>query len=238
MFRNFIFLFSFYAAMIRITPFYFQIKKYEKANNKELLLKEMQKVNNFWGSHILKSAHVTVDVTGLEKLPKEACLYVCNHQGNFDIPVITATLDRQFGFITKSPLKKVPILSHWITAVGGLYINRDNPRESLKTIQEGIEKIQNGFSIFIFPEGTRSKKQSMNEFKKGSMRLAVKTKAPIVPITIQDSYKRFEEQNKVTPGVIKLTIHDPIDTASLSREELKHINETVEEIIKSGIEND
>jgi len=235
MFKNFIFLFRIYAAILSITPFYFKIKKYEKANNKELLLKEMVNVNNYWGRHILRSAGVTVDVTGLEKLPDVACVYVCNHQGNFDIPVITATIDKQFGFITKDSLSKVPILSHWITAVGGLYMNRDNPRESLKTIQEGIEKIKNGFSIFIFPEGTRSRQHDMGEFKKGSMRLAIKTKVPIVPITINDSYKRFEEQNKVTSGVISLTIHDPIDTASLSKEELKDINETVEAIIKSGL---
>ena len=235
MFKNFIFLFRIYAAIISITPFYFKIKKYEKANNKELLLKEMVNVNNYWGRHILRSAHVTVDVTGLEKLPDVACVYVCNHQGNFDIPVITATIDKQFGFITKDSLSKVPILSHWITAVGGLYMNRDNPRESLKTIQQGIEKIKNGFSIFIFPEGTRSRQHDMGEFKKGSMRLAIKTKAPIVPITINDSYKRFEDQNQVTPGVITLTIHDPIDTSSLSKEELKGINETVEAIIKSGL---
>ncbi len=235
MLKNLIFGIKVYIALFKITPFYNRIKKYKKEGNVELQLKEMQKVNNYWGTMITDYAKINIITEGLEKLPTVPALYVSNHQSNFDIPSIAGALPRQFGFIAKSSLAKVPILSHWITAVGGIFIDRDDPRQSLRAIQEGIEKINNGFSIIIFPEGTRSHKQEMADFKKGSMRLAVKSKAPIVPITIIDSYKHFEETGVVTGGDTRIIIHDPIDTSTASKEELKHINETVENIIREGL---
>ena len=109
---------------------------------------------------------------------------------------------------------------------------------SLQTINDGAELLKQGFSLVIFPEGTRSHCAEMGEFKAGSLKLATKAKVPIVPVTISGTYHFFEETGAITWGVhVDVIIHEPIDTANLSRAELAELPEKVEGTIRNGLES-
>ena len=97
-------------------------------------------------------------VYGEENIPSEGPVcYVSNHQGYCDIPCyFTALRKIQFGFVAKDDLEKVPKYGDWIKRVRSSMIKRGDPRASLKAILEGIEYIEQGFSMLIFPEGTRA----------------------------------------------------------------------------------
>ena len=90
--------------------------------------------------------------------------------------------------------------------------------------------------MLIFPEGTRSKGPEMGEFKKGAMKLATKPKVPIIPVSINNSWKCFEEEGRMKGADIGIIIHPPIETKDLSKEEEKHLSYRVEEIIRGGVE--
>lgn len=210
-------------------------KKMKRQGEEEKAEKFLHSTVFYWAKQVLKKAGVKVKARGVENVPDGACCFVANHQGNFDILAILAAIDKPMGFIAKKEMAKIPLISRWMRNIRCVFIDRKNVRESLKAINEGTNNLKNGYSMVIFPEGTRSKSHNIGEFKKGSLKMATKAKVPIVPITIDGSYKIFEEHNGwLRKGEIKLTIEKPIYLEKLSQEEQKNLSEIVKaEIVKN-----
>ncbi|KGN02521.1 acyl-phosphate glycerol 3-phosphate acyltransferase [Clostridium novyi A str. 4570] len=217
----------------------FSKKKYNSMKGKgqiEEAQKLLNKVVKEWAQGILDKAGVTVKAEGLENIPDEACCFIANHQGDFDIVTILATIDKPMGFIAKKEMEKLPIISWWMKQMQCVFMDRQNVREALKSINQGSENMKNGQSMVIFPEGTRSKSSTMGEFKKGSLKMATKAKVPIVPITLDGTYKIFEENNgKIKSGEVKLVVGEPIYIENLSREDQKNISEIVKNRIAKNL---
>lgn len=178
---------------------------------------------------ILWSLRVKVVVEGREKIPQEgsSVCFVANHQSMLDIPTVLAALRIWAGFITKAELKKVPILNAWIASMHSVYIDRKSNRSSLQAILKGVENIKNGIPMFIFPEGTRSKTGELGKFKNGSLKLATKAKAIIVPITLDGTRLAFEQKKGIRKIVVHVTVADPIPTADLDEEQQKELADVV-----------
>lgn len=210
------------------------IRLLEKKSPKEAEAYAYRRAQNI-AKYVLKVTKTNMEVSGIENIPKENCVFIANHQAIFDGFALLAYIDKPFGFIAKKEIQKIPLVNSWIKSIGSIYLNRESPRESIKTIQEGVEKINEGYSIMIFPEGTRSLKSKMNPFKKGSMKLAIKSKALIVPITIDGTYNVLEVGRKVTGNEIKMVIHKPINVNSLSKEEEQDLGEYVQNIIEQEL---
>lgn len=185
---------------------------------------------------VVKATGSKVEVRGQDKIPEEACVFIANHQSIVDILVLLGYVNKPMGFVAKIETKKLPIISGWMKWIHCVFIDRSNPREGLKAINEGIENVKKGHSMAIFPEGTRSKADKMGEFKKGSMRLAVKSHAPIVPVTIDGSYKLLEGNNyKIKPTRVIVTIHDPVSIEDFGEREQGKLAEAIKETIESSL---
>lgn len=215
-------------------------RKYNNLKNQgkdEEAEKFVNEVVFYWANQVLKKAGVKLEVNGLENVPEEACCFVANHQGNFDILAILAAINKPMGFIAKKELKKTPIISQWMKNIRCVFIDRENVRESVKAINQGIENLKSGYSMVIFPEGTRSKGRDIGEFKKGSLKMATKANAPIVPVTIDGSYKIFEENNGwLKKGEIRVIVGKAIYLENLSKEEEKNLAEIVKNEIAKNIQ--
>ncbi|MCR5135407.1 MAG: 1-acyl-sn-glycerol-3-phosphate acyltransferase [Clostridiales bacterium] len=191
-----------------------------------------------WGNHLKKSFDIDITVEGKENLPAEGpVVYICNHQSFADIPVLCAVLDTvQFAFVARENLKQVPIYGTWMRRIRSVMIKREDPRAALRAISEGVDLIKEGFSLLIFPEGTRAKCSQMAEFKAGSIKLATKPGVPIIPVSINGSYECFETtevfRGKCPVGVI---IHPAIETAGISRQEEKALTGKVQKIVFDGL---
>ena len=85
-----------------------------------------------------------------------AVLFIGNHTSYYDIIVTYPLMQRPTGYIAKKEMKKIPFLSWWMYFVNCIFINRDNPRDGLKSVLKAVEMIENGISIFLFPEGTKT----------------------------------------------------------------------------------
>jgi len=165
-------------------------------------------ITNNWAKFTLFTAGIEISVKGLENIPesKTGFVIVSNHQGNFDIPVIMAALPLAAGFIAKQEIAKFPFISSWMRALDCLFINRNRPRESGKKIFDRIR--QKGKNpIFLFPEGTRSKGPEMGLFKTGSLKLIYQNNSNILPVTINGSYKCFENQNAIKSSTVEVYFH-------------------------------
>ena len=182
---------------------------------------------------ILASLGGRVTVQGLEHLPeheKRLCI-IANHQSVVDIPLIVGFLPVLTGFIAKQELTKNPIIILWREALNCGYIDRKNPRSQVRAIIDGAKRIQEGHPLLIFPEGTRSRSERFGEFKPGSVKLATRAKAVIIPVTIQNTFRLFERKSGLRRVPVGLVVHAPITTADLDEQELKSLPSRVRDIL-------
>ncbi|MBE6033173.1 MAG: 1-acyl-sn-glycerol-3-phosphate acyltransferase [Clostridiales bacterium] len=200
---------------------------------KEEDLPEINQVVQDWGNRLLKLAGVTCHVEGLENIPKDrAVLFTSNHQGNFDIPLMITKLGTTNPLVAKISLEHLPFISKWMKLFDCLFIDRGNARQSLNVFSKAEKIIEEGRSVIIFPEGTRSRQDEAGEFKEGAFKIATKTGAPVVPVAINGSYKVMEANGFwIRPAEVKITVLPAIETASLSKEEMKHLGLRVRTMI-------
>lgn len=191
-----------------------------------------------WAQYVAKVTGTQVEVRGLEKIKdKSPVVIIANHQGIMDIPAIYGFIPKNISFVSKVEIAKIPILSDWMRLLQCTFMNRKSPRDSVKAIHDAADGVKKGYSQVIFPEGTRSKGGPHREFKPGSFKLAFLSGAPILPVTIQGTYKVYEERKKISRGSkVVLTVHDPVKTDGLSKEELAQIPAKVEKIVCAPLE--
>ncbi len=162
-----------------------------------------------------------VHVEGLEYLPKgtsKICI-MSNHQGFWDIPALFGYLPISFGFVAKHTLAKIPLVGTWCKALRCVFIDRKNARSSIAAIKQGVKSIEEGYPIAIFPEGTRSQStQKMGEFRAGSMKLATRSGALIVPVSIYGTAAIWEERKIRQSRKIHMRIHAPIDSSQYEKD--------------------
>jgi 1-acyl-sn-glycerol-3-phosphate acyltransferase len=179
-----------------------------------------------------------VDVRGIENIPKDQpVLFVGNHRSYFDIILNYSILPPLMGFVSKIEIKKVPILAQWMVNMNCLFLDRSSPKEGLKMIHDGVEKLNQGISIFIFPEGTRAKSDdAMAEFKGGSLKMAEKAKVPIVPVAINNTSALLEDHfPAVKKAHVIIEYCEPVYLENLDKEEKKFLAKNVHDIIEQKV---
>jgi len=212
-----------------------KLKRIKKNQGQEAAIDYCAKVGEDFSKFVMnKVLKVKLEVVGKENIPKEACCFIGNHTSMLDVPILIESVGKAMGFIAKKETMKNPLLAIWVREYVCVALDRENAREAIKSIREGAENIKNGYSMAIFPEGTRSKDGKLLEFKKGSLKLATMAKAPIVPVTIEGAYKVLDGKNK-EHDTIKVTFSEPIYTDNLTREEEKGLMDKVRGIIAQNL---
>lgn len=238
MFRTVIWFIYFWLHLILILPSLWKVKRLARegktAEHDALVFQIVQK----WAKSLLRLAGASIRVVGEENIPpNEAVVFISNHQGNFDIPILLGFLDKPKAFIAKVEILKMPLIRTWMKHMKCVFMDRSDIRQSLKTISEAAKYLEDGYSMVIFPEGTRSKGEKMGEFKPGSFKLALKAGSPIVPVTIRGSYKLMERQGFIIkPAQVEVIISQPIPTSGLSKDQGSLLPEQVREIIQRNLQ--
>lgn len=189
-----------------------------------------------WAFRVVAFLSGTKVITvGEENVPKDkAVLYVGNHRSFYDIILTYPKVPRPTGYVAKKEMLKVPLLSVWMKYLHCLFLDRDNIKEGLKTILQAIEMVKSGISVCIFPEGTRNKTaDTFLPFHDGSFKIAEKSGAPIIPMTIVNSAAVFEDHfPKIKKATVVIEYGKPIYLNEMSREEKKVIGATVKAVIE------
>ena len=163
---------------------------------------------------LCKLARVKIKVNNKDLMPNEDVIIVTNHISNFDPMVVMKTYHRKKIYcITKYGNLKIPLCGPYIYKAGFIPINRENPKEGVKAIKKAVSYLDNKIgSIYICPEGTRSKDGRLHEFHPGSFKLALWSNKPIVVISVKNTnmiHKNFPfKRTNVELNVLKVISYD------------------------------
>ncbi len=170
-------------------------------------------------------AGAKVKYLNFDRIPEgEPVLYVANHESFFDVLLTLTYLPGTICFVAKKQFLKVPIFGQALWLYNTLFIDRDDIKQGLKTILKAIDNVKSGMSVFIFPEGTRCRDGKVGDFKEGSMKIAVKSGCPIVPISIANTSEVYENHfPRLKPAPVVVEILDPIYPKDYDSKDQKHL---------------
>jgi len=181
------------------------------------------------------SCNLTFEIYGSENIPKKPCIVFCNHQSAWETLALQIALPQQV-WVLKRELLLIPFFGWGLWLTSPIAIDRTSGKKALfQMFNQGLTKIQKGFFIIVFPEGTRA---NLNEDKKyhiGGSWLAKKIDCPILPIAHNAGYFWPKNSFLKYPGKITMKIGPLIDTQELSTDQInevakKWINKNVEKI--------
>lgn len=166
--------------------------RYQKKSEKESYFK-LQK----WSAFMIRYLGYHLEAQGVENIPKEeAVFFVCNHQGTLDPALVVATSPLPLAFISKKENEKMPIFGRWASNIGTIHFDRESREGNVYMLRESARTLKEGKSLLIFPEGTRSKGDKMNEFKVGALQPAYLAKATLIPVTLNNAYCIDDKKDK------------------------------------------
>jgi 1-acyl-sn-glycerol-3-phosphate acyltransferase len=142
------------------------------------------RIARLWAAIHLRVNGIVVCLEASDNMPEPPFLLMSNHQSALDISVLLAHLPVPFKFVAKRELFRIPVFGRAMKKAGYINIDRENPREALKAIEDAVARIKGGTSVLIFPEGTRSADGNLLPFMKGAFSLATRAGVPVVPVAV------------------------------------------------------
>ena len=193
-----------------------------------------------WARFGLALNNTPVTLQGAENLPEGPFILMSNHQSNFDILALIATIPRRIYWIAKKELFDIPIFGSSMRRGGYIPLDRSDGRKALKSMDNAAAIIRQGSSVVMFPEGTRSRDGRLLPFKRGGFMLAVRAGVPVIPVTIIGSGQvNPGGVIKLFSGTITLLLHPPVTVPEGLKKGAAEewLMEKVRDVITSGLEN-
>ena len=179
-----------------------------------------------WAACILKVLLMPVKVSGREHLKAgQSYVFVSNHQGSFDIFLIFGYLGRNFKWMMKHQLRKIPFVGVACEMSHQIFVDKRGPSKVKETYDKARHTLKDGMSVVVFPEGARTFTGHMGVFRRGAFMLADELQLPVVPLTINGSFDVLPRTGKfyqITRHALTLTIHEPILPQGHGPENIKY----------------
>jgi len=191
-----------------------------------------------WSGAIVRRASIDLRVEGAAHAARdESYVLMSNHQSLYDVPVIYQALDRRIRMVAKRELFQVPIWGRAMQRAGFIALDRQSRERSRETLLASADILQTGTSIWIAPEGTRSKDGALGPFRKGGFHLALQSGCRILPITIVGTRAVLPAKGAhITDGcTVRVVIHPPVDPAAFGEARRDELIEVVRNAIGSGL---
>jgi len=191
----------------------------------------------WFGRRVIDLLDIRLSSTGAERVPPgRAYVYMSNHQSHLDIPVLYATLPSPtIRMLGKTELFQIPLWGRGLRAAEFIEVDRSNPVAARQSIDYAPRLVKDGVSIYLAPEGTRSRDGRIGTLKKGGFHLALGTGAPIVPVAVNGTIDILPRGGKVMKRgqAVTVTIGAPI---TVEGRDLGGLMEEVREFLVANVE--
>ena len=195
----------------------------------------LDRVIRFWSRLFLRVAPIKLGVEGRGRVdPDKQYVFVSNHLSNFDIPLLFTAIPHPIRYLAKKEVYKIPIVATAMRRVGIVKVDRGAGSSAHANINEGIAHAKrHGYSLIIFPEGTRSRDGRFHGFKKGAFRIAIANQMDVVPVTIHGTWEVWRPEAKIFyPGKARVVIHDPIPVAGLDLTDIGDLRDRAHAVVE------
>lgn len=187
-----------------------------------------------WYSYIHKLVGINL-VRRPKNVARKPAIYIANHQNNYDMVTISSMVPEKTVTIGKRSLIWIPFFGLVYWATGNIFINREKRSSAISTMAKVGEIIQKRqISIWMFPEGTRSRGRGLLPFKTGAFHTAIAAGVPIIPIVCSTLHKKVD-LNRWDNGTVICEELDPIDTSGYNRDNLKELIEHCHQVMQNRI---
>lgn len=194
-----------------------------------------EKTIQLWSRVFLFVPPLRFKVAGTQNLePDTQYFFLANHLSNFDVPLLFRAIPTPIRYLAKKELYKIPVFAQALKVAGIVKIDRGAGASSYAAINEGVANAKkNGYSLIVFPEGTRSRDGELHPFKKGAFRMAISTGLPVVPVTVNGTWEVWPPGSKLFyKGNASVVIHEPIETADLTLADIGPLRSQVYDIVE------
>ncbi|MFH0809306.1 MAG: lysophospholipid acyltransferase family protein [Pseudomonadota bacterium] len=176
-----------------------------------------------WGRAVCWACGARLEVKGEEHIDREAAyVFMGNHQSALDIPILAVALPNRFGWLAKKELFSIPFFGRVMRSAGNIPVDRGNARSAISSLRAASQALERGRSVFVFPEGTRSRTGEVLPFKSGGFVLAIHSQRPMVPVSIIGAGRVAPPGEWLlgTPGRVEVVIGEPLQAEGRRREDL------------------
>lgn len=190
----------------------------------------------YWAKSSLALAGLRVQIRGLDSLdPKQTYIFMPNHASFLDILLAFAYIPYNFRIITKEEIFWIPLMGWALKRSRQISMNRTNPRKGLASLNQAFNLLQEGISIVVFPEGTRTLDGEINELKATLFILPIRSGIPVVPVRLEGTYQALKRGSiLLNPAPLKLTFYDPIPVGSLKDQDRWLYAKMVQEVLTAS----
>ncbi|CBJ80934.1 1-acyl-sn-glycerol-3-phosphate acyltransferase [Xenorhabdus bovienii str. Jollieti] len=191
--------------------------------------------------HAFGKLHKIFGIKMLERIPEEAkqygpSIYIGNHQNNYDMVTMSNAVQPRTVTVGKKSLLFIPFFGplYWLT--GNILINRENRSKAHGTISQVVQQIKKRhISVWMFPEGTRSRGRGLLPFKTGAFHAAIAAGVPIVPVCVSSTHDRIKF-NRWNNGTVIVEMLPPIDTTKYTKDQVRQLAEHCRQMMQARIE--
>jgi len=187
----------------------------------------------------VRAVGVDVEVCGLERIPKGTVIFAANHTSSADAPAIVWSIPRRIAILLKRSLFEWPIVGQAFQLAHFVPVDRFNRESAISSLEKATHSLRQGQSFLIYPEGTRSPDGRLQEFKKGTAVMAIKSGVPIVPVACSGAHRVMKKrQLNIYPGKILVEFLHPIDPTQYTLEQREELNQRVHDELAAGLPPD
>ena len=234
--RTILWFLYFWLYLLAVEPWLWKVRALKRQGRTEEHDILAGRIIHNWARRLLAAAGARVTVEGLENLPEGTAVFVSNHQSYFDIPLALGYLGDPKGLVSKKEIDRIPFIRQWMRELGCVFLDRENLRASVSALGDASDRVAAGYSMVVFPEGTRSETGEVGEFKAGAFKIAQKNKVPVVPFVLEGSSRLMGKHSLwIHPASVTVKILEPIDTSCYSREEWRALPALAERRVKDGL---
>jgi 1-acyl-sn-glycerol-3-phosphate acyltransferase len=182
---------------------------------------------------------VRVHVKGIERIPAGTCIFAANHTSSADAPAVVGAIPRRIAILLKRPLFEWPIVGQAFHLAHFIPVDRFNRESAIESLEKATEALRKGQSFLIYPEGTRSNDGRLQEFKKGTAVMAIKSGMPVVPVACSGAHRVMEKRKlAIKPGHILVEFLEPIDSTKYSLDEREALAKEIHDQLAAGLPPD
>ena len=189
--------------------------------------------------YVTRIAGEMVTVEGVENIPSGVCLFAANHTSNADAPAIVGAIPRRIAILGRKSLFDIPIVGAAFYLAKFVPVDRGDRDAALASVKQAVERVREGFSFLVYPEGTRSPDGRLRRFKKGSFAIAIEAGIPVVPVACAGAHRIMKKNSLIIrPGKVTVRFGKPIDASDYTVERRDELAQRVHDAVAAELPED